>query len=283
MSKKSRTIRFELSSLDQSVKALDSSHFRWTCPFPIREITEMSIIGGTVPAPTTNIDRGEKGSWNSFSFRIGNSKVSIAIPPGLYTPNSLFTAIGGLLDQAAVLAGSANRFEVGYAPATEHLQVRRVAGEDSYGFLFGTGTYTDSLDQVTRAVLQIGSPALLLGFVPGRNEVDVDGTLIAPNCLDLGLLTNRVYMLLNYDSTQNLQAYTRGLGRPSPSAIIYMDELRDGRKYLNKDTYIPFIVAAPTSVARIQSLDVQFQDFFGNPVNFGGREVSLTVEAVCQY
>ncbi len=262
---------------------MESSNFRWTCPFPIREVSELSIIGGSIPAPTTNIDATTNTAWNSFSFRVAASRLTINIPPGLYTPTSLFTTLGGLLDQAAELAGSANRFEVGYAPNTEQLQVTRVAGEDSYGFLFGTGTYTDSLDQATRAVLQIRSPALLLGFVPGRNESDVDGRLIAPNCLDLGLLTNRIYMYLNYDSTQNLQAYTRGLGRPSPSAIIYMDELRDGRKYLNKESYMPFIVNAPTSVARIQSLDVGFQDFFGNPVNFGGREVSLTVEAVCQY
>jgi hypothetical protein len=280
---KARTIRFEISSLDQSVRALDSSHFRWTCPFPIREITELSLVSGTIPSPTTNIDATQKGSWNSFSFRIGAQKVTIRIPPGLYEPSTLHSTLTNLLNEAAELVGSENVFVVDFAPQTERLRIRRTAGTDEYGFLFASGTASDILDQTTRAVLRIGTPALVLGFVPGRNELDVDGTIIAPNCLDLGLLTNRIYLYMNYDTTQNLQAYTRGLGRNSPSAIIYMDDVRGGRKYLNKETYIPLIVTKTAAISRIHAIDILFEDFFGNAVNFGNREVSLILEAVCLF
>ena len=54
--------------------------------------------------------------------------------------------------------------------------------------------------------------------------------------------------------------------------------MTNNRKYLNKETYSPLIVAKPAPIARIQTLDVVFTDFFGNPVNFGGREVSFTLE-----
>ncbi len=78
---KSRTIRFEISSLDQSVRALDSSHFRWTCPFPIREVTELSLVSGTVPTPATNIDSTSKMLLEQFF-------ISYRVSEGLYSYTS---------------------------------------------------------------------------------------------------------------------------------------------------------------------------------------------------
>jgi hypothetical protein len=276
-----RIVRFEISSLDQSVKKLDTSHFRWRFPFAIKEIVEMSLIAGTIPAPVTNIDATSLSSWNSFTFRLGSLKLTITIPPGLYTPTTITHTLQELLNQAASVASSPNTFEVSLYPNTERLQVTRTAGSDSFGFLFGTGSYTDSIDKTSGTIQRIGSPALIFGFIPGINEMDVNGVIVTPNEIDLGLLTNRIYLYLNYDSTQNLQAYSRGMGRSSPSAIIPMDELRDGRKFLNKESYNPLIVTKNAPMGRIETLDIQFQDFFGNPVNFGGREVSLILEASC--
>ena len=59
-----------------------------------------------------------------------------------------------------------------------------------------------------------------------------------------------------------------------------MDTAANDRKYLNKDTYTPLIVAKPAPIARINVLQISFEDFFGNPVDFGGREVSLAIEIV---
>ena len=244
----------------------------------------MTIIGGSIPCPVKNIDATQKARWNAFSFRIGSSKVTITIPPGLYTSETLFTKLRELLNAAASLAGSENTFDVGFAPASDTLKISRLTGSDPYGFLFGSGLYVDSIDKMTRSVLQIGSPALLLGFTPGINEMSDDaGIIIAPNSLDLSLLTSRIYLYLNYDSTQNLQTYVRGLGRSSPSAIIHLDDVREGRKYLNKETYMPLIVSRVNEVSRIHAFDLGFEDFFGNPVDFGNKEVSLIVEMECLY
>ena len=109
-------------------------------------------------------------------------------------------------------------------------------------------------------------------FVAGVNQIQ------AGNAMDVYSLTNRVYLYLNYETTQDLIAYNRGIGRKEPSAIIYMDEIHNDRKFLNKDTYTPLIVAKPAPIARINTLYVNFEDFFGNPVNFGNREVSLVLE-----
>jgi hypothetical protein len=188
------------------------------------------------------------------------------------------------LNEAAHVAGSHNEFELSFLPNTSQLRIRAKKGDDIFGFLFGSGNYIDMVDQTSRTVLKVASPALIFGFPSGVNALsDSDGLLVAPNYLDLGLLTNRIYLSFNYDTTQNLQAYTRGNGRRSPSAIIHMDEVRENRKFLNKETYIPLIVSKNTPVSKIQQLDIHFEHLFGGDVNFGNREVSLIIEAVCLY
>jgi hypothetical protein len=247
-------------------------------------VTELTLVGGSIPTPIHNIP----ADVASFTFRIGDKRLNISIPPGMYSEASLCAKLEEVLNAAAEVAGSHNEFTVALFPNTSQLQITAVAGGhghqlEAFGFLFGTGSYIDSIDKTTRTVTNIGSPALIFGCIPGVNLLDYNGVLVTPNSIDLGLLVNRVYLSLNYDTTQNMQTYTRGMGRSSPSAIIHYDDVREGRKYLNKETYTPLIVSKIAPVSRIQTIDVQFNTLFGGTANFGNREVSLVLEAVCYY
>lgn len=277
--RKSRTFRYELSSLDRNFRGEVSNQFRWRFPNPIREVTDIVLVGGTVPEPVANINEGHNQrtdfGYNKFTLLFSGTTYTITIPIGNYTPASLATQLKTLMDLA-----TASAFTVGVSPLDSRLSISHPT--TAFSLLFGTGSFVDLIDPQTGAILKMNSPALLLGFAPA---VDVASVVVggvnqiqAGNAMDVYALTNRVYLYLNYETTQDLIAYNRGIGRKEPSAIIYMDEVRNERKFLNKDTYTPLIVAKPAPIARINTLYVNFEDFFGNPINFGNREVSLVLE-----
>ena len=121
-----------------------------------------------------------------------------------------------------------------------------------------------------------------MGFTPATDQISSPtGVLVSPNAADIFLLVNRIYVYINYDSTQDLVCFDRGSGRSQPTGIIYMDSItgRD-RIYLNKDTYQPIIKLRPAPIARINAFDLHFEDVFGRPINFLGRELSLVIECV---
>ena len=48
----SRVIRMEVNSIDRDYSKYPlSSEFTWDLPFPIKEIREVRLIGGTIPVP----------------------------------------------------------------------------------------------------------------------------------------------------------------------------------------------------------------------------------------
>jgi hypothetical protein len=276
--RKSRTFRYELSSFDRNFTNELTHAYRWRFPNPIREVTELSLVGGTVPLPVANISyantQRQNYGYNRFTLLYNSNQYTVTIPVGFYTPTTLAAALKTALDAAT---GGAWTVTDPAASVTGSTTITPPA-VNPYSLLFGTGTYVDQIDPTTGAVLKINSPALQLGFLPATNYSSSGGPITSPNSVDPYVTTNRIYMFLNYETSQDLIAYDRGLGRAQPTAIIYFDEVTNNRKYLNKDTYSPLIVAKPAPIARIQTLDVVFTDFFGNPVNFGGREVSLALE-----
>jgi hypothetical protein len=276
--RKPRTLRYEISSYDRNFATEQTNRFRWRLPNPIREICEVSIVGGSVPQPVTNIfsqnTQTNNYSYNKFTVSIGGTSYNLTIPNGNYTATSLAAALQTALDALP----PAVTFTCAVNPLNGGITITASVG--NFSFLFGTGAYVDTVDTMTKAVLNMNSPALLLGFLPGVDVTSSGSILASPNSMDVNMLVNRIFMYFNYDTSQDLVAYDRGLGRRQPSAIIYMDAVSNDRKYLNKDTYAPLIVAKPAPIARINALDVSFEDFFGNPIDFGGREVSLAIECV---
>jgi hypothetical protein len=276
--RKSRTFRYEISSFDRNFQNELVHAFRWRFPNAIREVTEISLVGGAIPQPVANISSAntqrQQYSYNKFTLVYSGTQYTVTIPVGFYTPTTLAAALKTALDAAA---GGAWTVSDPAASVTGAMTITPPAA-NPFSLLFGTGSYVDQMDPTTGAILKMNSPALQLGFLPSTDYSSTGAAITSPNSVDPYVTTNRIYMYLNYDTTQDLIAYDRGLGRAQPSAIIYFDAVNNNRKYLNKETYSPLIVAKPAPISRIQTLDIVFTDFFGNPVNFGGREVNIALE-----
>ncbi len=277
--RKPRTLRYDISSLDRNFVTETSNRFRWRLPNAIREVCELSIVAGSVPKPALNIwgqtTQADDFYYNKFTVLYGGNRYTVVIEPGYYNTATAFaTAIESALD-AAIGAGI---FTVSASPT----DILSFSAPNPFSFLLGTGGYVDQIDTRTKAVLQANSPSLLMGFQPGIDYVSsAGGLLVAPQAADIFLLVNRIYVFINYDSTQDLVGYDRGTGRRQPTGIIYLDNVsaRD-RVYLNKDTYTPIIKFRPAPIARISTFDLRFEDVFGRPINFLGRELSLVIECV---
>lgn len=275
--RKPRILRFDISSFDRNISTEATNAFRWRFPNALRDITEMSLVGGVVPIPVTNMfaqsNQKYNYSYNKFTALIGATTYTITIPPGNYTNASFATALKTQLDAAT---GGAVTFTVGINSLTGVLDVTASAG--TFSFLFGTGAYVDRIDTMTGAILKANSPAIMMGFAPATDYASTGTALSSPNAVDMALINSRIYMYLNYDTTQDMISFGRGLGRREPSAIIYMDTTQNDRKYLNKETYSPLIVQKPAPLARVNALEIRFEDMFGNPIDFGNKEVHLALE-----
>jgi hypothetical protein len=278
----SRVVRVEINSLDRNIlKDPSPTNFRWTFPFPVKEVREVRLIGGTIPVPFLNIDVG----WNTFSFQEGTTTYTITIPVGYYTISTLLSKLQTQLNAIA----ATNTYSVAQT-ATGQLQITATGGV-LFKFLFASGSSTDRMDATTHTMLEYKTPGHILGF-GYADYTSSSGVLTAPNLPNLWCFLERTYLYLNFDSSQDLRSVFRGSGRKEPSAILYNDELNTYNspigigsttpipltKYLNKETYDTIIVPAPAPLSRISVLEVSLRDMFYNLLNTQGREVSLLVE-----
>jgi len=282
----SRTIRMEVNSIDRDYSKYPlSSEFSWELPFPIKEVREVRIIGGTVPIPFLNID----SPWNKFTFGEGSTKYTITIPPGYYTIATLASSLTTLLNSV----GANNMYAVSQDALTGKITITATSGIDTFYLLFLTGSFIDTIDFKTKCILKINSPARLFGF--GWSDYTSSGGVItAPRSPNLWYCLERSYLYFNFDSSQDLRSIFRGSGRKEPSAIIYNDELNTYNysqgnpslplipltKFLNKETFDTSIVPSPASLSRIRSLNISLRDMFYNLINTQGREISLLLELV---
>jgi hypothetical protein len=275
----SRVIRVEINSIDRNYSKFPlSSEFSWEFPFPVKEVKEVRLIGGTIPVPYLNIDEG----WNKFTFSEGSTQSTITIPVGFYTVYSLITVLQGLLNSTGV----GNVYTVSQDPQSGKIIIT-ATGANTFYFLFATGSYKDTIDMHTNSVQGIGCPARLLGFGVA-DYTSSNGIIAATRAPNLWYSLERTYLYLNFDSSQDLRSIFRGSGRKEPSAIIYNDDLNTYNfvsggpipltKFLNKETFDTNIVPAPASLSRIRNLNVSLRDMFYNLINTQGREVSLLLE-----
>jgi hypothetical protein len=272
-SKVSRSLFFEVHSTDRDRRIFKTSNeFRWRFPVPIKEVTQIRIIGGSIPRPLYNID----SPYNAFTIRVGVTSYNIAIAPGNYTAATLAAAIEAAINAAA----APTVFACTVDPVTGLFGLARTVGALSFTLLFGSGNFVDNIDKQSGGLIEPNSLATILGFPPAQDVANVGGYIESPFAVNLDDRLNRIYLFLNYESTQDLTAIGRGLGRKEPSLIIYMDQGIANMKFLNKETYDLFILSAPAPISRIGTLDVSFRDEYYRPVNFNGREVTLLMEAV---
>lgn len=272
--KSSRSLFFEVHSTDRDRRIYkNSNEFRWRFPAPIKEVQQLKIIGGSIPRPLYNIDV----PYNSFTIDIGGTKSTVTITPGSYDETALASEIAAKIN---IIASPPNIFTVAISSVTGQFILTRTVGSAAFSLLFDTGLYRDLIDTTTGGLLEPNSPATILGFQPAVDVSDAGtGRITSPFAVQLRDRNNRIYLYLNYESTQDLTAISRGLGRKEPSLIIYMDQGDSHVKFLNKETYDLFVLSAPAPISRITTLDVSFRDEFYRPINFNGREVTLLFEA----
>jgi hypothetical protein len=257
-----------------------SSDFSWEFPFPVKEVKEVRIIGGTVPIPYLNIDAG----WNQFTFCEGSTQSTITIPIGYYTITTLMTMLTNLLNAT----GIGNVYTVSQDPQSGRIRIT-TTGVNTFYLLFVSSSFIDTVDRKTGSFLKMNSPARLLGF-GWADYTSSGGIITAARAPNLWYALERSYLYMNFDSSQDLRSVFRGSGRKEPTAILYHDELNTYNsvtggpipltKYLNKETFDTSVVPGPASISRIRTLNISLRDMFYNLINTQGRELSLLVELV---
>ena len=283
-----RTVRVEINSIDRDYgKYPFSSNFRWVFPFPVKEVRQLSIIGGSIPIPYLNIDSG----WNKFTLQENGVNYTVTIPVGFYNITTLISALITALNSC----GASNTYTVTQVNGRGALQFTATAGGLNFAFLFSTGSYVDVMDYRTKALLEMNCPGRILGF-GWADYYQASNSIISPRLPNLWFGLERSYLYLNFDSSIDLRGVLRGAGRNEPTAIFYNDELNAYNypypntlpafnlvpltKYLNKETFDITINPAPAPLSRISYLEVSLRDEFYRLINTQGRELSLLLEMV---
>ena len=246
-----------------------SNPIRYTFARPLKDVREVELVSGTIPAYPYTIVEGA----NSFRFQEGTSFYTVTIPPGYYTVATLLSA----LNTVFAALGLTNTYIWSQDSSTNASVLTRTAGALDFSFLFFTGPPDDTLDRSCGSFLQQNTPALQLGFDLGDYDSS-GGVITSPFPIDLFTATNRLYLYLNLNTSQDLGVIERGAGRRSPFAIIYLDEERNGYKFLNKETITPSAFSLPQPISRLQTLDVEFRDEWFRIVNFNGKDFSLLLQ-----
>lgn len=266
--KKERIVRIEINSNDRNFEQYPSpAEFQWVCPYPLKNVTSMVLVGGTLPVPIYTIDV----PYNQMTFDTGTEKKTLTFPPGLYTPLLFAPAFKDLLDAV----DGVNKYTVIVDKITQKLIVKS-NGANNFGFLFKNSPFVNLFSNPP--LQKRKNPGYQMGF-GDADYYQVGGTLTSPFPVNFNPV-QRIYMYLNYDTTIDLRSVILGGGRPVPSAIIYctdQDTVSYFTKALNKDTY-ENVITPNIIVPRIRTISVSLRDEFGNVLNVNNRAVSLLFE-----
>jgi len=96
--------------------------------------------------------------------------------------------------------------------------------------------------------------------------------------MDHDAFSQRLYIYLNVDSGIELHRLELGAGRRDCFHVAYLDNIKDGYYYLQKDTYSPIYVAFPAPLARLSVLDISIRDEFFRLVDLGNHDFTLVFE-----
>lgn len=269
--RKTRTVLVEINSRDRNVNLHPlSSVFRWKLYRPLKDIVQIQIAGGSIPACMYNINTG----WNSFTFQEGTVQWTATIPPGRYTYQELVKTLAQVLN---TLSGIVNTYAVEILGITGQMVIKRITGTTSFSVLFKTTPYLDEYD-VNKSLQKINNPSHLFGFRLGDYSDNGTGKITGEHGMDLDTILTRTYVYINHESAQDFNTIERSAGRMQPHAILYMDTVQNGYKYLNKETFQPVFFAFPAPLARVATLDIALRDEFDRAVDFNGRDFTLLLE-----
>ena len=178
--------------------------------------------------------------------------------------------------QLNAIDGKNNTYLVAVDPATDRLTVSLTAGSTAFSFLFATGNFVDLYD-VNNVLIMINSPARILGFL-ANDYASSALSITAPNGMDVSLLTNRIYLYVNHDNSQDLGTIERSIGKQSPHAVLYMNTPTLDYKSFTTEVFEPLFRSSPAPIARLLTLDIALRDEFDRLVELNGRDFTLLLE-----
>jgi hypothetical protein len=269
--RKEITTLVEINSRDRNYLSYPNpSEFRWRLYRPLKDVIQMQIVGGTIPACNYNLNK----PWNSFTFEEGGIRFNLTFPPGRYHYEILVATVASILNSRP---GALNQYSASVNTLTGLFTLKRVSGISSFSFLFQSGDFVDFYDQ-NNTLQKINSPARFLGFGFKDYQSNVAGEVVGEFALDLDFILNRMYLYMNHDNNQDLNTIERSVGRKQPHAILYMDQIVNNYKFLNKETFEPLYSSYPAPISRISNLDIALRDEFDRLVDLNGRDFTILLE-----
>ena len=255
----------------------NSNSFRWRLRRDIKDITSIRLIGGSLPANLYNVNNG----WNKFTLVEDGVFFTVVLNPGTYDGSTLADELEIALNNLS----AQNTYACAYSSITQKISIT-ITGTKSYSFLFQTGSFVDSFDDFYGAVdtlsndylSGIKSPARILGFVSNDYTCDASGTLVAPNPVDTAWFLNKIFLHINTDTNKDLNRIEVAQGRSDPYAVIYLDEVLHGVKYLNKETDYPVLEFSPAQLSRLSLLEISLRDEFYQLLDTQNKEFTLVFE-----
>ena len=267
-SRKQKTILLELNSRDRNyMNLVKSNPFNYTLASPMKDIRSIELIGGTIPARPMNINTTN----NKFTFAEAGVFRTITIPVGYYSDEAFLQSLEQLLS-----ANSRSKYIV-LKSSLGRLVISQQVFYQPFDLLFFSTATPDVIDTINGALVEQKTPALLMGF-DMSDYVSIDNTIISPYPLDLHANLTRLYLYMNFQNSLDLSCISRGAGRRSPFAIIYLDKDRGGYKFLNKETFSPISYSLPQPIGRLTTIQVEFRDEFFQLVDFNGKDFTLLLE-----
>jgi hypothetical protein len=182
-------------------------------------------------------------------------------------------------------SGLANVYGVTYSATTLKLTIKRTSGTYNFSLLFQSGQYTDQFDDYRGApdnlsndyLNEIRTPARLLGFV-SNDYASSAGVIVAPNPIDTAWFLNKVFLHINVDTALELNRLEIARGTHDPYTVIYLDDVKDGNKYLNKETDYPVLEFIPAPLSRLSLLEISLRDEFYRILDTQNKEFTLMLE-----
>ena len=267
--RKQKTILLELNSRDRNyMNLVKSNPFQYILASPIKDIRSIELIGGTIPARPTNINSNN----NKFTFVESGVSRLITFPPGYYSEELLLQEMAQLLS-----AGSQSIYTVQKSSLGNIVIIQDIFSQP-FQLLFFSTVNPDVIDTLNGALLEQKTPALLLGFDMSDYSSNPDGMIISPFPMNLYANLTRLYLYMNFQNSLDLSCISRGAGRRSPFAIIYLDTEVNGYKFLNKETFSPISYSLPQPIGRLTTIQVEFRDEFFQIVDFNGKDFTLLLE-----
>jgi hypothetical protein len=267
-SRKQKTLLLELNSRDRNyLNLVKSNPFQYTLASPIKDIRSIELIGGTIPARPMNIN----SSNNKFTFIESGFPRTIEIPVGYYSDKAFIEALAVLLSTISESEYVITKSALG------NMVIMQNGVQQPFELIFFLTDTPDVIDPVNGALLEQKTPALLMGF-DMSDYLSVDGAIVSPYPMNLHANLTRLYLYMNVQNSLDLSCISRGAGRRSPFAIIYMDTDVNGYKFLNKETFSPISYSLPQPIGRLTTIQVEFRDEFFQIVDFNGKDFTLLLE-----